>query len=178
MEQGEGETMEKIREELLAMEEEDQRLLKENSTDFSQTAKSNTSRLKEIVGEIGWPSISKVGVEASDAAWLLTQHSDHDLEFQERALAMMKELPEGEIKKRNIAYLEDRVKVRGKGLPQIYGTQFWTDENGKYVPRPIENPDKVDERRAAVGLGSLEKYQDIMEKFNRGEIGASDKIKI
>ncbi len=183
MEKTEEDKMKKIAEELLVMQEEDQRLLRvkmENfqPEEFDQVARNNTSRLKEIIEEIGWPTISKVGDEASGAAWLLTQHSDYDLGFQEKALAMMKELPKEEVKKRNIAYLEDRVRAKGKGLPQIYGTQFWTDEKGKYGPRPIENLDKVDERRAAVGLGPLAKYQDIMEKLNRGEIGYRDKIKI
>jgi len=35
----------------------------------------HTARMQKIMAEIGWPSIPKVGAEASTAAWLLVQHA-------------------------------------------------------------------------------------------------------
>jgi hypothetical protein len=48
--------------------------------------------------------------------------------------------------------------------PQFYGTQFYADESGNFGPRPIEDPDHVDERRQAVGLQPLSDYAFDMEQ--------------
>jgi hypothetical protein len=114
---------------------------------------ANTKRMKEIVQKIGWPTISKVGTDASHDAWLLVQHADHDIEFQMNCLALMKEVPSGDIDVLHIVYLEDRVRVN-QGVGQLYGTQF-TQEDERHIPRPIEDELHVDERRAAMGMGTL-----------------------
>jgi len=36
---------------------------------------ASQARLMEIIENEGWPTISKVGAEASHAAWLLVQHA-------------------------------------------------------------------------------------------------------
>lgn len=120
----------------------------------------NTKRMKEIVGEIGWPTVSKVGEKGMKNAWLLVQHADRDVEFQIQCLSLMKEAPEGEVSKKLIAYLEDRVRVN-QGQGQLYGTQF-IQEGGKHVPRPIEDEDKVDERREVMGMDTLEDQIKLM----------------
>ena len=129
-----------------------ERNLKDDSWD-KELDKKNTRRMKEIVDEIGWPSISKVGSEASVGAWLLVQHADHDVAFQSLCLALMKELPAGEVRSQDIALLTDRVRVN-QGRTQLYGTQF-RQIKGKHVPRDIEDIEHVDERRKAVGLDTL-----------------------
>lgn len=130
-----------------------QRALAENVWDETVDA-SNTARIKEIVYEIGWPTISRVGREASSNAWLLVQHADRDVAFQSACLALMKQEPPAEVSPQNIAMLEDRVRVNSS-QPQIYGTQF-DEVDGAYVPRPMEDMERVDERRKLMGLGSLE----------------------
>ena len=113
---------------------------------------ANTARMKEIVEQIGWPTISKVGEETASAAWLLVQHADHDVVFQEHCLALMAAAPEGEVKKSDIAYLTDRVRVN-KGLPQVYGTQFFRSaQMTAFEPRPVENPEGVNVRRKQMGI--------------------------
>jgi hypothetical protein len=81
----------------------------------------NTERMKEIVAEINWPTIPKVGEIGSNNAWLLVQHADHDVAFQAYCLELMKSVPANEIDSTNIAYLEDRVRVN-QGRGQLYGT--------------------------------------------------------
>lgn len=44
------------------------------------------------------------------------------------------------------------------GLPQLYGTQLRRVNDSALEPLPIEDPDHVDERRAAFGLGPLRDY--------------------
>ncbi|MEO3747443.1 DUF6624 domain-containing protein [Plantactinospora sp. B5E13] len=114
---------------------------------------ANAARLKEIVAEIGWPTVSLVGGEASTAAWLLAQHAPDDLDFMERCLELMKQAGPGEVRLSDIALLEDRVRII-RGRPQVYGTQFCDLGNG-WQPFPIENPEGVDVRRAAMGLDTF-----------------------
>jgi hypothetical protein len=121
--------------------------------------KKHTERLKEIIQEIGWPSVSKVGEKAAGSAWLLVQHADHDVGFQEECLAMIKELPEGEVEREHLALLTDRTRVN-RGQPQIYGTQFYDDIEGNYGPRPIEDPEHLEERRKALGLVPFEEHKN------------------
>lgn len=122
----------------------------------------HTERMKEIVLEIGWPTVSKVGAEGASNAWLLVQHADHDVDFQEHCLELMKEAPAGEVGITDVAYLTDRVCVnRGRG--QLYGTQF-TQEDGKHIPRAIEDEANIDARRAEVGMGPLSEQIALMYK--------------
>ncbi len=116
-------------------------------------ARKHTQRLKEIIAEFGWPTISRVGPIPCSEAWLIVQHSDYDLEFQKEVLTLFKSLPEGEVNKVNIAMLEDRVRMN-EGKPQLYGTQ-WVVEEDKQVPYQLEDPEHVEERRESMGLGSM-----------------------
>jgi len=117
----------------------------------------HTTRLKDIVARHGWPTVSLVGSEAAADAWLLVQHADHDPDFQDRCLTLMTQLPAGEVSAVNRAHLEDRVRVN-TGRPQLYGTQFHGG-GATFEPRPIEDPERLDERRVRVGLGPFAQYQ-------------------
>lgn len=152
-----------IASEIIQMSERDQAMRKSSTWDSSVDIE-NTKRMKEIIEQIGWPTISKVGERASDMAWLLVQHADLDRQFQQMCLELLKAQPAGEIKPANIAYLEDRVRV-GDKRPQLYGTQFYTDEKGTFGPKPIEDLDHIDERRKAVGLGTMAEYTSTMEQI-------------
>jgi Family of unknown function (DUF6624) len=154
-----------IADEIIKMSEVDQQMRESGQWDASIDVE-NTQRMKEFVEQMGWPTRSKVGGHASEMAWLLVQHADHDRAFQQTCLDLMKAQVAGEVLPGNIAYLEDRVRV-GEGRPQIYGTQFYTDEAGNFGPRPIEDPEHVDERRQAVGLQPLSEYARDMEQSYR-----------
>ena len=141
--------------EMIAADQEmrERQLVEEDFWDDELDAR-NTALMKEIVMEIGWPTASKVGKQIAHDAWLLVQHADHDIEFQEYCLGLMKsELPH-EVEKNDIAFLEDRIRVN-QGRGQFSGTQF-TQIDGKHIPRPIEDEQNVDARRAEMGMGTLE----------------------
>jgi len=155
---------------LLNMKQVDQemrgRALSSRSYWDSNVDQNNTASLKMIVRRMtGWPTISDVGAEAADAAWLIAQHADHDPEFQLECLDLMKAAPENEVPRPNIARLEDRVRLN-MGKPQLYGTQF-DEVYGVFIPRPIEDLYNVDDRRKAMGLGTLsEGLQEMYEKYH------------
>ena len=121
----------------------------------------NAAWVRAVVAERGYPRISEVGAEASKRLWLLVQHADHDPAFQREVLALMRPLVDpGEVAGANVAYLTDRVRVAA-GEPQVYGTQYVRWEGHDPVPFPIEDPDRVDERRASLGMGTLAEYHDL-----------------
>jgi hypothetical protein len=125
--------------------------------------RKNLLWMKKVVTRHGWPGKSLVGAAGAQNAWLLVQHADADRDFQELCLKKIKALPRGEVEPRNMAYLTDRILV-GRGNKQRYGTQA-VIKDGKAVPSPIEEEDKVDERRKAVGLEPLTEYLKTMEAF-------------
>jgi hypothetical protein len=121
----------------------------------------NTARMKEIVAQHGWPGKSLVGEDGARAAWLLVQHADDALTFQQQCLALIEPMVAlGEVRPQDLAYLRDRLSVHEK-RPQRYGTQFGPDGE----PLPIEDPANVDARRAAVGLEPLAKYREELRKL-------------
>lgn len=127
---------------------------------------ANTKWLQEVIDKHGWPTHSLVGKSGANAAWLLVQHADKNPKFQRVCLDLMKKLPKEEISQKNLAYLTDRVLL-AEGRKQIYGTQF-TTVDGKLVPRPLEDEANVDQRRAEVGLSSLEEYRKTLERVYGG----------
>ncbi len=70
---------------------------------------TNAKKLQTIIDEIGWPTISRVGIEAASAAWLIAQHSDFDKNFQRRCLELMKAEASGEVPGAYIEQLESRL---------------------------------------------------------------------
>jgi hypothetical protein len=122
--------------------------------------RAHLPRMKTIVAEHGWPGKSLVGTDGAAAAWLLVQHADMDVEFQNRCLDLMEQsVRQGAAKAQHWAYLVDRVRVNRK-QPQVYGTQFRKNDHGNYEPQPIEDEARVDERRKSVGLTSLAEYAE------------------
>lgn len=155
-----------LSDELLVMSKADQEMRMKSINDGrdldSSVDERNQERLESIIDEHGWPTIAKVGVEASNAAWLIVQHAP-DLKFMERCLNIMESLKPGEVNPANIAYLKDRVLMHN-GKPQIYGTQF--QGFGKDIKvYPIDDVENVDKRRKSVGLGSFAKYESKLRGF-------------
>ena len=68
-----------------------------------------------------------------------------------RMLKILQKLPAGEIDPRNLARLEDRIRMY-EGLPQRYGTQFDWDDDGKLSPVLHDPVAEVDRRRRELGM--------------------------
>jgi hypothetical protein len=115
----------------------------------------NAARLTEILDRHGWPGRDLVGADGAAAAWLVLQHAIGDPPLMRRGLALLGALAPGDVEPAQLAMLEDRVRAF-EGRPQRYGTQYDWDEKGLLGPLPIEDPERVDERRRSVGQGPLE----------------------
>jgi hypothetical protein len=121
----------------------------------------NLRRLKHIIVQDSFPTISMVGVTGVHAAFVLTQHADKDPVFQAKILGIVRtRLHDGEVTGNEYALLTDRV-LRAQGKPQRYGTQF--EGSGETMkPQPITDPAHVDARRRALGMVSLANYSCVL----------------
>lgn len=111
--------------------------------------------LKSILEVSAFPTDEQFGKGTVRSLFLLTQHADEDVELQEKILAKFKANPDV-LPATSIALLTDRVKVN-QGQPQVYGSQLECVEGG-YRPKPVENYEEVDARRATVGLEPIADY--------------------
>jgi hypothetical protein len=117
----------------------------------------NSRWLGQVLAGWGWPGWELAGDDGAAAAWLLAQHADDDPALQHRFLeALRAAVAAGDASAAHLAYLEDRVRVNTR-QPQLYGTQFIVTEAG-FGPLPIADPDRLDMRRAAVGLEPFAVY--------------------
>jgi hypothetical protein len=124
----------------------------------------HADRLMELLLATGrWPAKAQVGALAAQGAWLIAQHADTQLDVQRVALALLRvavaEGTAGGSGARELAMLEDRVAVN-EGRPQTYGTQIAEVIGGRPVPWPVTEPERLDERRAGVGLEPLAESTD------------------
>ena len=130
---------------------------------------ANATRLADIIDRIGYPTVSKVGEEGSAAAWLVIQHAIGHPDFQRRCRKLLgKAVAEGEANAVDLAYLTDRIAVF-EGRAQRYGTQFDWDADGRMSPRPYDDAEDVDSRRAELGLLPLAEQTERMRETARRE---------
>ncbi|WP_312992184.1 DUF6624 domain-containing protein [Chryseobacterium flavum] len=138
--------------------------------EMERVHRSNAQRLREIIKEIGFPTISKVGENASNAAWLIIQHSIGEPGFMKECYKMMMENAH-DIKLQNLAYLFDRIQVF-QGKPQKYGTQLIAD--GRVYP--VEDKHLLNSEREKVNLPSftVKEINGIPEAEDIPEIDGND----
>lgn len=124
----------------------------------------NAEVLNLIIDNIGYPTVDKVGEEASEAAWLVIQHSIGQPDFMKKSLKLLEvAVNENKASSIHLAYLTDRV-AGFEGKPQLYGTQFDWDEDGKLSPKLFDDLTKVNQRRRSIGLNTLEEQTDIIRR--------------
>ena len=166
-----------LKNELISLADEDQRLIEKLSKsgelldyedelhpEIKKIFERNTKRAKEIIATYGWPTISSVGKEASNAMYLIVQHSVLEPEFMQSCIpALEEQVKNNEAKGFQLAFLQDRTLMQ-QGKPQIYGTQYDVNKDGKMEPYKILNPETVDERRLALGLEKLEERTELLQR--------------
>lgn len=160
-------TLDQIADELIAMRDLDQQLVRETTGGKPLTTRENeriraidrahAARLTQIVDAIGWPTRDLVGVEAAQGAFVVVQHAGHDHELQNRCLALMvDQVEQGRLPAPYVALLTDRIRLFAQ-QPQVFGTQmtFKAGDDGiaRCVPAvAIEDPANLDARRDLMGL--------------------------
>jgi len=141
------------------------------NTEMAEIHNENAKYLSEIIDKIGYPTVDKVGKEASQAAWLIIQHAIGQPIFMKKCAELLKKaIAENKADPKNLAYLTDRIAVF-EGKAQLYGTQFDWDKNGKMNPRHYDDITKVNQRRKALGFNTLEEQTLLIKEQVKMENG-------
>lgn len=126
-----------------------------------ETDKLNQYWLKSIILKYGWPGRDKVGYDGDNAAWLIVQHADNNINFQKEMLVVLQEqITAGTTSSSNVAYLIDRILVN-EGNKQIFGTQFDTNITPNSIElniKLVQNYFLLNTLRSYYGLPSIETY--------------------
>jgi hypothetical protein len=164
-----------LRAELLQMGDEDQRVrqplmtLPQNqwNPDMQkaqvQEDEDLTARLKKIVLTSGWPTISMVGIKASEDAMLILIHtSDHA--WQRAMIPQLERLVKNdEIVGSGLAVLIDKELVAA-GAKQRFGSQF-KFADGEMALYAVEDPADLDALRGKWLLPPEEVYKQMMSQI-------------
>ncbi len=121
----------------------------------------NVRRVVAVLDSMGYPKRRDFGDSAGLATFFVIQHAD--IKYQEKYLPLFEQAAkDSQIEWKNVVYMIDRVRLE-KGQKQIYGTQIQPVKDSvtgyltdKAVIAPIADAEKVNERRAKVGLGTIE----------------------
>lgn len=145
----------------------DPKLFEENTAAIDrmlEVDRENTEWIKAIVFEHGWIDVDRFGAEASNAAFLLVQHSQ-DLPLMIAVLPRIEEdVRAGKLNGEPYALLYDRVQIK-QDKKQKYGSQVVEDENGDPVVAPLEDPDRVEEYRREMGMLPMDEYIELVEEM-------------
>ncbi len=124
--------------------------------DMESVHNENAQRLEEIINNYGWPGTSLVGVDGCRAAGLIAQHAISQPTFMRKCLSLLKQATEDDqIPARMVAFLTDSIRYHEQ-KPQMYGLAADWNRQGELTFGEIEDEERVNERRALVGLEPIE----------------------
>ncbi|WKV12082.1 DUF6624 domain-containing protein [Marivirga harenae] len=134
-------------------ESEDQELIKE----MKYLDSTLLQKVTIFLNEYGWKSKKEIGELANMGLFLAIQHSSTE-EMESFKEILEQAYYTNKIEKSKYALYIDRLRVRNK-MPQIYGTQYYYDEeSSSFRFNKIEDFENVNKRRRKVGLKRIEKY--------------------
>lgn len=154
-----------IRRDLVRRAGEDQAMRRNPShpEEIRRVEGDNAAWLSGIVGRVGWIDVSRFGREAADAAFVLVQQGGNLPLMLAVLPEIEKEVREKRRDPQNFALLFDRLQLL-QGYRQRFGTQVARNDEGKLVVQALEDPARVEERRAAIGIFPLESFLRIIEQ--------------
>lgn len=124
---------------------------------ISEIDKKNLAKIIPVIEKYGWLAANEVGDRGNLTLFLVIQHADQAT--QEKYLPLLRAaVKDKKAEGGQLALLEDRVALL-QGKRQIYGSQIGYHPDTKaHILLPLEDPDRVDKRRAAVGLNPIAEY--------------------
>lgn len=119
--------------------------------EMEKVHKENATLLRGYVKTHGFPVLSNAGEKGVQLSWMIIQHAISFPDFQRECLIQMRlAAAADDYPKDLLAYTDDRIAFF-EGRKQLYGTNFdW--QEGELKPTPVEDPQYLDQRRAALGL--------------------------
>jgi len=125
---------------------------------FERVDSANTARLKEILAETDFEDLAAISRSLAQSAVTLVSHSP-DADFQRGLLPTFERMARaGTLNADAFANLYDDVTLNDRGV-QRYGMNM-DCQNGAWTPKPLEDAEQVDARRAEIGLGPLAAHRE------------------
>jgi hypothetical protein len=129
-----------------------------NKLEKDSLLKQNIIELMEKVDTSKFPLKSEIGTEGIGALHILFLHMDYWPLIQFSIGNKMLSLgSENGYSEKDAAYIIDR-SLRNMKKPQLYGTILITNKDGKRELYPVDDLEKVKERREKLGFQSLNDY--------------------
>ncbi len=117
---------------------------------------NNLAAIEQILEKCGMPTIANAGEKGMSAIWLVIQHASAEKRTEYFPM-LLKAAENGDLERQDIALMQDRM-LMDADEPQLYGSQIIMNEDGTYELYDLKEPEKVDARRAIMGLGPLSDY--------------------
>ncbi len=141
---------------------------------------ANLVKLKWLIDTLGFPIWDRVCSYGSADAWLIAQHMHPWLQYG-YVKQLRQAVADTNADPSNLAYLEDRLRA-GRGLPQLYGTQFTSSaENNRTVWQcPVADIKNVNLRREQMLMSPLEDYIEgyLKSSTEDGMLGLGDQFSL
>jgi nitrate reductase NapAB chaperone NapD len=134
------------------------------SLELAEINRKNVDLVKQIISEIGFPTINLTSRKAYKAAVLVVLHSE-DIDLLNQSIESLQKIDWKLIEKRDIGFMIDKARVIQK-RPQLYGTQYRINSDLAIEFIEIEKPELLEQRRAALGMESFDEYIKVVEKSN------------
>jgi VWFA-related protein len=155
----------KLKEELIKMSTKQQELLlqvadkdqpKQSDRDkLHKLYETNAGKLCQLLQAHGWPTTALVDREGVFAAFQILKSGSYELQ-RDLLPVIVAVINKDPSQKAEFAGLYDRLRVSA-GMKQLFGTQA-VITGGFLVLYPIEDPAKVDSRRAEFGMLGIDEY--------------------
>jgi len=141
------------------------RLYEDYADEMQKVHRENAMRLNEIIEAFGWPGESLVGLEGSQDAWLIAQHSICTPELQIKfSKEIEKAFKAGEVPKKQMVLLQDQVLFR-QNKPQRCGWVHDWQEDGQ-MGCLVQSVEQANALREELGMPT---YQEALEQ-NRAAV--------
>lgn len=117
----------------------------------------NEEKIKNLLDEYGWPDGDRIGEMGNRTICNVLQHSSPEVRVA--YLPLMKQaVNDGNLTPDYLARAEDRIAT-DQGRLQIYGGQMkYYPETKSFNVWPVYDPENINQRRAAIGLNSIEEH--------------------
>lgn len=131
--------------------------------DALSIVRGNTTYLRRLVADIGWPGRDLVGEDGADAAWLLLQHagagvrtlgSPDNRAFRRACVPLLQRaVADGVAHPRHLAHTVDGIRSveRGQVVYAVLSSAFVADAGGLRLA-PGLDPARIDRSRRRIGL--------------------------
>jgi len=153
----------RMRDSLMAIHGVDHEQVKTYQRLYEENHAENEKTIRTLLDSQGWPNRSEVGERGHWIIANVLQHSSNEVRIMYLPM-MREEVEEGNLNPRFLARAEDRIATE-RGDLQVYGGQMkYYPETQTFNVWPVLDPENIDVRRAAIGLGPIADH--LRERFD------------